>query len=252
MTLRLTFNKPMVARYFDGEDSVAMRVKIDDGVAMFLPVQDTKGKDVLLLQTRKRGGAEAVVEGAMGEDLQAALTSEIGPFFTLQRRQGGWLAAVPWPREAAPPKPEPHVRAWNAEDGSASSQPVIENLPDLVNLVRASKKIVDEFTSARRPGRPPTEVLEAREHLAMFQQLVDEVMPARSAVDAAMVTQARDLLARALQPNEAPTEVPPAPEPPAQTIVSPRAKRAGKRAQAASPKPSRRTRPTQAAQAAMA
>ncbi len=185
MTFRLTFNKPTISRNFDGEKVVAVRVKIEDGVAMFLPVTDKTAKDTLPIAVRERGGGESFVEGTKAEELRAALHNPDGPFFTLHRREGGWLAAMPWPRDSAPPKPEPHLRTWQPDSRSASQskQPEVnaESLSGFLNMVTEARDLVTNFETNKRPGRPPREIVEARESLALFDRLSHEVLARQDA-----------------------------------------------------------------------
>jgi hypothetical protein len=180
MTFRLTFNKPTITRNFDGEKIVAVRVKIVDGVAMFLPVSDQSAKDVLTIAVRERGGGEAFVEGTKAEELRAALTNPAGPFFTLHRREGGWMAAVPWTRDSAPPKPEPHLRTWQPDNRSAALAKIpeinTESLSGFLHMVTKARELLEDFAANKRPGRPPREVVQARQDLALFDRLSHEVL----------------------------------------------------------------------------
>lgn len=182
MTFRLTFNKPTIARNFEGEKVVAVRVKIENGIAMFLPATEQSSKDVLPITVRERGGGEAFVEGTKADELRAALTNPAGPFFTLHRREGGWMAAVPWPRDTAPPKPEPHLRTWQP-DGRAAAQAKMpevnaDTLAGFLNMVAESRELVRDFESNKRPGRPPLEIVEARANLALFDRLSHDSLTA--------------------------------------------------------------------------
>lgn len=222
MAFRLTFNKPTIERYFAGEDATGVRVKIEDGVVQFLPVADKKGADVLPIELRTRGGAEAMVEGTMADDLQQALNNPDGPFFTLSRIKGGWLAAKPWPKDSAPPKFEPHVRSWAPKlVAAASASPSLraDSLSAFVDLVRAAEKTVNDFAASKRPGRPPREVLEAKQALDDFRALAAHYTP--QGVDVGLVNQAQALLAKALtgaRPIE--PEAPAAVEPEARTVTA--------------------------------
>lgn len=178
MTFRLTFNKPTIARNFDGEKVTAVRIKIENGVAMFLPVTEQSTKDVLPIAVRGRGGGEAFVDGVKADELRAVLKNPHGPFFTLHRKEGGWLAAVPWTRDSAPPKPEPHLRIWSP-DGRAASMakaPEVneESLSGFLSMVQEARELVSSYDANRRPGRPPREIVQARANLALFDRLSHE------------------------------------------------------------------------------
>ena len=184
MTFRLTFNKPMIALNFGGEQEAAVRVKIEDGIAYFLPVMDASAADALPISVRVRGGGEAYVEGNRADELRAALTNDVSPFFTLQRQEGGWLVAVPWLRDVPPPKPVPHVRGWVPTEGNEALTKDVEfnneALNGFISLVQNARQMVATFAEEKRPGRPPKEIVEARSTLALADRLVGVVgQPAR-------------------------------------------------------------------------
>lgn len=191
MTFRLTFNKPTIARNFDGEKVTAVRIKIENGIAMFLPVTEPATKDVLPISVRGRGGGEAFVDGVKADELRAALQNPHGPFFTLHRKEGGWLAAVPWTREGAPPKPEPHLRTWSLDGRATSMAKTPEVNPDtlssFLNMVTDARELVSSYDANRRPGRPPRDIVQARENLALFDRLSHEVLARPDATPAAIV-----------------------------------------------------------------
>lgn len=199
MTFRLTFNKPMIALNFGGEQEAAVRVKIEDGIVYFLPVMDSSSPDALPISVRTRGGGEAYVEGTKADELRAALTNEVSPFFTLQRQEGGWMVAVPWLRDVPPPKPVPHVRAWSPTEGAEAltknADYDADALEGFVALVQDARKMVAEFAEESRPGRPPKEIVKARSTLALADRLVEII---GQPVDGRL-HQARDLIDQALK-----------------------------------------------------
>lgn len=258
-SLRLTFNKPTVGHYFKGEEATGVRVKIEDGVVQFLPVNQTGGKDFLPVEVRERGGAIAIVEGTRAAELAEALHNSAGPFFTLERVKGGWLQATPYPKNSAPAKFEPHVRVWVPKEETAqvvrSVAPSVApatNLPALLQMVRNAQATVAAFQSSKKPGRPPREVLEARQHLEDFRRLAAEIAPVPT-VNVALLTEAKSLIERALTGGVAAVDAiaaatetvkvaPPAPEPTAPTT--------GTKPTPAQAKPQPKAAPAKASQAA--
>lgn len=199
MTFRLTFNKPMISLNFGGEQEAAVRVKIEDGIAYFLPVMDASGPDALPISVRTRGGGEAYVEGNKEMELRAALTNDVSPFFTLQRQEGGWLVAVPWLRDVPPPKPVPHVRGWTPTEGAEALTKDVEfnheALEGFVSLVQNARQMVAAFAEEKRPGRPPKEIVEARSTLALADRLAEIIGQPTDG----RLHQARDLIDQALK-----------------------------------------------------
>ena len=85
------------------------------------------------------------------------------------------MAAVPWPRDTAPPKPEPHLRTWQPDSRSAAQAKIPEvnadTLSGFLKMVTESRELIRDFESNKRPGRPPREIVEARANLALFDRL---------------------------------------------------------------------------------
>ena len=194
--LRLTFNRPAVSQYIDDGDNEikGLKVRIENGVAQFLPVVDISGGDVVDLKYRTRGGAEAVIEGAMVADLTRSFRNDDGPFFVLTRQKGSdWLSAKPHPSAEAPTKATAQLRVWNEEHGRMT-QPVtpkaktnkakprvvaktdaqVFDLSAIIERIRAARDLSQQHAAARRPGRPSREIVAARNALAAFEDLSQE------------------------------------------------------------------------------
>lgn len=196
---RLTFNKPAVSNLLQtdsGEAANGLRVRIENGVASFMPVRDSNDDDVVRLEGRSRGGVEATIEGSMADELKDALDNEAGPFFTIKRIGAGWMGVNPHPHAEAPSKFTPHVRVWHsgvvrprAARGTAKaakaapktvSMPVAStslNVPAMFEQLRKAKTTLAAFSTEKRRGQPPREVREAREALAAFSRNAVEFLP---------------------------------------------------------------------------
>lgn len=202
--LRLTFNKPTIDHFFAGDEAKAVRVKIEDGAAYFLPVAEAT-PETLPVEYRTRGGAEATVEGKMLRELARALQNPVGPFFTLQRVKGGWLKAVQFTKVdqetgevKAPQKFDPHIRVWVPKDEPAvrttTDVAVAASFGDYLGMVRQAQTLVAKYERRPQSGTEPADVAEARENLDEFRKLADVVNADR--LD--LLQQAQDLIARAI------------------------------------------------------
>jgi hypothetical protein len=194
---KLTFNKPAVQSFFEGEDADGLKVGIEQNAVVFTPVNGSKDSDVIPLLERTRGGVEAVVEGRMAAQLAMALENPHGSFFTLKRMKGGAVQAVPYASADAPSKFTPHMRAWLPKtmdtEGAPAVMPNIDEFPRFLEGVRAAKRLVDEHSTVKRAGRPSREVSEARRLLAQFSELSQEIIPTVSN-DEGLLRQAHELL----------------------------------------------------------
>lgn len=189
---KLTFNKPAVRQFLEGDDK-GLRIRVENGVVMFKTSKTANAADAAPLDQRTRGGFEAVIEGEAAASILANLHNPAGPFFVLKRSEGGWAAAEPYDGADAPPKFEPHVRVWTAREKTAekpvkkkaktsrrvkSTASVISG-PDTPYLegVRAAYAKLAEAT---RPGRPSNEEregrMQARDIVANFEATAKELM----------------------------------------------------------------------------
>lgn len=121
---KITFNKPAVKMFFQGEDAHGIKIKVENGNILFKPCGEDQANDldVVPIMDKVRGGAEAKIEGSRSGELLALLTNPLGnPYYLLNRASGGWMEAVPHtgPRYA-PERWEPHIRVWPLEDAPAA------------------------------------------------------------------------------------------------------------------------------------
>ena len=190
---KLTFNKPAVRQFLEGDDK-GLRIRVDNGVVMFKTSKAADLADAAPLDQRTRGGFEATVEGESAASILENLNNPAGPFFVLKRREGGWVAAEPYKGDDAPPKFEPHVRVWTAREKTAdkpvkkkaksgrrvksmASAPISGPDTPYLDSVRSAYAKLSE---AARPGRPSNEEkqgrMEARDIVASFEATAKELM----------------------------------------------------------------------------
>ena len=183
MSFRLTFNKPTIAHYFGhGENACSVRVKIENGSAFFMPITGPAPttRDILPITLRVRGGGESFVEGSRAAELKNALTNDVSNYFTFQRQPNGWLMAKPWTGAQAPNRAIPHVRGWmpSVEAGAVSKPVSIDHdaFESMVAFLREARKLLVVYDGKeRRAGRPPKEIAQARETIALFEAVVKEI-----------------------------------------------------------------------------
>lgn len=176
MPFKLTFNKPAVRQFIQGEEAGGLRIKIQDGVVMFMPVTDTTKADSAKLSPRTRGGYEAIVDGSEADNVLKHLKNRAGPFFILRRVSKDWVVAEPYNGRKDPPKFEPHVRVWSPalKADKAVNKPTTKRAAPAVAKVTTptSMSALDQIASINwayeklaeppHPGRPDKETIEAR------------------------------------------------------------------------------------------
>ena len=264
---RLTFNKPSSRAFFEGMTGV--RVALEGRTVKFKPVttfrQHSDAVAIALSERGDRGGYEAEIEGNKGAELLKALqrlSTPRQPFFLLRKEPDGWLALNHYAKDNNPPKFEPHVRFWPPRDEETprqrrarlrremKSQQAATVMPKDPALAFSKKileahKVLSQYHSARRIGRPPREVVEAQTIMDAFSTLVRKVRPSltlEEAVDMRLLEQVHEhlgaLIATTKQPAVVEDETPKrvaAPKPVAAT-PTPKPKPV-----AATPKPARST-----------
>jgi hypothetical protein len=179
MTFRLTFNKPAVRQFIEGDEkNTHLKIKIDGGIVMFMP-SGASDADTAKLMSRTRGGYEAVIEGSESDEVLRLLTNPTGPFFVLHRHSKDWVAASPYTGGGAPPKFEPHVRVW-AETTPKAVAPTKKKTVARVTKERAQVATFDnpmdrirwayeKLNEQRRPGRPSNEFQSAKQIVGDFE-----------------------------------------------------------------------------------
>jgi hypothetical protein len=184
---KLTFNRPAVRQFIEGNDNYGLRIRTtDDGKVQFLPSTSAE-EDTANLSPRTRGGYESIVEGTGADEILKLLKNPHGPFFVLKRVSDGWVQAEPYTGRDAPPKFEPHVRVWHAnqpKSGKAAPARIKASKPKAtatttaapIDIAERVRWAYEKLGGEKRPGRPSREVNEAREIKRSFEQAVSEFM----------------------------------------------------------------------------
>jgi hypothetical protein len=195
MSYKLTFNRP--AETMMGE-ATALRIKFEDGRALFQPAYFSEGGgDLVMLLPRSRGGFKAYINGTDADKLLRAINHQHGPFSTLEwfntkGHVNEWMVAKPWTEEGkAPPKFDPHIRIWAAEDAPhknvekpLATKPAKIIVPTEVEPAYASMDYLDRVRWAynrlaepRGPGRPVKDVIAAQRIKDQFEKASASVLP---------------------------------------------------------------------------
>lgn len=187
---KVTFNKPAVAMFFSGEDAAGIEYKSDPeaGTIQFRPVPriDPDSHTTVPVTMKMRGGIQAVFEGSQSAGLLRLLTNPFNPhnpYFTLKRKAGGWMEAVPHVQDRdkrAPERWEPHIRVWQ--------------LDNTTPMVDEDAETEDALKSPIPAELPPTE--RAREALFQIETLSQNISKLSFPAAFKRVTQFRDLIGR--------------------------------------------------------
>jgi hypothetical protein len=190
VTIKLTFNKPAFRHFIEegqeiagGGGAKALRIKIENGIAMF-QIANKPGDDTVSIAPRTRGGYEATITGSNTEALLQAMENADGPFFTIKRIDKDWVGAYAHPDADAPPKFQPHVRLWSHERpatkakttkrasaavrsrrAAAPPSTLPTDMPFADRVLWAYRKL----NGAKKPGRPGGDILEARKIVERFE-----------------------------------------------------------------------------------
>lgn len=232
MLFKLTFNKPAYSMFFQGEDAKGVRIRVQEGVALFKPVQSLEGTDIAPIQERNRGGIEAMIEGHMSETILNALKNPNGnPFFMLERAPKGWFYARPFDgSKREPSRFQAQVRVWSRDAVRPLSTQVVHDLQgmgstEFLKEVVNAKSIIDGYDSMKKPGRPPKEVSDARDLIKVFEDVARQVLPLDDirhanrlinrflGVDTTDPDKAQEQLVETPPELEAMADTPPAPSP---------------------------------------
>ncbi|CAM6053342.1 unnamed protein product [Sphagnum tenellum] len=184
-SFRITFNLPAQNKYFDEETVSGIRIKIDEDVIMFQAAHESDHNTVAFTN-RPRGGCECIIDGTIAGEMLSLLMKEASPsqpFFDLIKLDQGWITIQHYKGEGAPPKFVPHMRVWPPRDRiEAIARPPIDDeitevLGNFASLARVAKQLINDYDAERRVGRPPSEIIEAREVIIAFQNLAKEILP---------------------------------------------------------------------------
>lgn len=194
---KMTFNKPAVKMFFLGEDAVGIRIKVEGNAVFFKPVHkiESDEPDVVEITDKRRGGAEATIEGSQAGHLLSLLTNPLGnPYYILQRRTGGWMEAVPHAGKGyAPERWEAHIRVWPRETIPAqaatveelnlhenNANPIQEPLP-ASEQIRSTLQMLESTVSGISDESPQKMFAAAREASGLldrvFQQFAENPLP---------------------------------------------------------------------------
>lgn len=206
---RLTFNLPAQKYFFSGEEVSGLRIKIENQVVTFRAAVEPRGPDSVGFVARPRGGYECQIDGDMAEELLSILMKDASisePFFILNRNKTGWINIQHFVGNGLPPpKFDPHMRLWIPREKSQKMPQHIENdeitaiLGPFVSLVRCSKQLVDNYEKERRIGRPPKEIIEARDVVLAFENLINEIKPNTKNINLQDIQTASELLINFLE-----------------------------------------------------
>lgn len=183
MQIKLTFNKPAYKMFFEGEECSHLRLRIDNGVAMFQPT-NAEAEDTAPLSFRSRGGVEAEIDGRLSDLVVSALNNPQGyPYFLLNRAQGGWIEAKPYGKPGEPPRFQAQIRVW-IKDNHNRPMPLHLlqeakrlDVATFVYEIREAQSVVAEYDREKKAGRPPAEVTEARDKLRLFSEAARDLLP---------------------------------------------------------------------------
>lgn len=147
------------------------------------------------------GGLETLISGPRAPEILGALMMLSGqqqrrPIFRLEKdpEEGGWYRLRFEPE--APARHIPQLRLWLSTEALPEPQRVIEE-PDWAAEVRRAFALVQAYDAGGRIGRPSKEVAAAQAVVAVFRQLVADLLP--PAVDRTAVERARETLDQALK-----------------------------------------------------
>jgi hypothetical protein len=176
MSFKITFNKPAGRQFIQGEESGGLRIKIQDGTVMFMPVPNDNLPDTAKLIPRTRGGFETFIDGSEADAVLETLHNEAGPFFIIKRVSKDWVAAEPYSGKDAPPKFEPHIRVWTPKSKSTDAKQAKTKVKKATSVTvnetaqqpSAFEQIIDinwayqKLSEPPHPGRPDKETIKAR------------------------------------------------------------------------------------------
>jgi hypothetical protein len=209
VSFKLTVNRPATQAFWV-EGMTGMIVRMNDiGVAFQPSAEIDPTKDFVPGKDRPRGGLEFMVAGRKGADLLKALedmSAPSRPYFRLRRLADGWLIPEHYDFDGDPPRTEPHLRLWLPHRDVSLPAPLPEHSAlAYADVVRHASEVVAAWQRARRPGRMPRDVEDARAVLDDFVTLVRQIRPVlliEGLIDLDAVRRARDALSTMLEGNE--------------------------------------------------
>ena len=186
MEFTLTFNKPAYKMFFEGEEATGLKIRVQDGIVQFRPVDSDEedGSDTASLSMRERGGVAAVIEGTASDTIFSHLKNPHGlPYFLLSRAPKGWITATPFEGPGRePPRFAPQVRVWTKSTARPLPLHLIHDMKGMevanfVQELREAKSIIDDHSKKKKIGRPPADVTAARDKIKLFADVARDILP---------------------------------------------------------------------------
>jgi hypothetical protein len=209
VSFTLTVNRP-ASQAFWADGMTGMVIRHDNKTVAFRPSgQNQSAKEWVPGKARPRGGMEFVVDGSSASDLLKTLedmSAPARPYFRLRRLADGWLIPEHYNQDGDPPRTEPHLRLWLPHREVPLPTPLPQHSAlGYADVIRHASELVSAWQGARRAGRMPRDVEEARAILDDFVALVRLVRPVlliEGLIDLDAVRRARDALSTMLEAAE--------------------------------------------------
>jgi hypothetical protein len=211
VSFKLTVNRPATQAFW-AEGATAILIRLDDKAVAFRPsAQLESPNDGVRGTARPRGGLEFVINGLKAADLLKTLedmSAHSRPYFRLRPLADGWLIPEHYDLDGNPLRTEPHLRLWPPHrDIPLPTRPSQHTALAYSDVVRHASELVSAWQHARRPGRMPRDVEEARVVLDDFVALVRQIRPVllvEGLIDLDAIRRARDALSTMLEAAETP------------------------------------------------
>jgi hypothetical protein len=175
---RVTLNRPYAELVQGGMG--AIELERYRGRVRIRPTTLHIGPLVFPVQPRgERGGLQAIIQGKEAKAIWSGLIKMAGgegrPFYSvaLDADDHTWYALTPEPE--SPPRHIPALRLWvgpvdvEGDDDDAGPE------PEWARMIRRSARVVAAYNKGGKIGRPSKEVTEARDVMAVFERLVDDL-----------------------------------------------------------------------------
>jgi hypothetical protein len=211
VSFKLTVNRPATQAFW-AEGATAMIIRQDDKMVTFRPTAQIEASNGRVPGTvRPRGGLEFVIDGSKAADLLKTLddmSAPSRPYFRLRPMADGWLIPEHYNLDGNPLRTDPHMRLWVPNrDVPLPARPPQHTALAYSDVVRHASELVSAWQHARRVGRMPRDVEEARMVLDDFVALVGQIRPVllvEGLIDLDAIRRARDALSTMLEAAETP------------------------------------------------